>query len=177
MCTACIMARRRGFVPVAETRRRTAGVCCSVCVLYVAFHEFQRKLLAPARTSPLQILFFFNTHTKIRAYSKKLHALILARRRGFEPPEAFDLTRFPIVRLKPLSHLRIAARQSFSRAYNMILNLREKSKQFYSEIISSANFFAMFTPQTLSASAKNAFELTSQRYFLQSPPKRISIPQ
>lgn len=70
MCTACIMARRRGFVPVAETRLRTAGVCCSVCVLYVAFHEFQRKLLAPARTSPLQILFFFNTHTKIRAYSK-----------------------------------------------------------------------------------------------------------
>ena len=64
------MARRRGFVPVAETRRRTAGICCSVCVFYVAFHKLQRKLLASARTSPLQILFFFNTHTKIMAYSK-----------------------------------------------------------------------------------------------------------
>lgn len=61
---------------------------------------------------------------------KMCSACVMARRRGFEPPEAFDLTRFPIVRLKPLSHLRIAARHSFSRAYNMILNLRRKCKRF-----------------------------------------------
>ena len=32
-------------------------------------------------------------------------AVVITERGGFEPPKAFDLTRLPIVHLRPLGHL------------------------------------------------------------------------
>ncbi len=40
-----------------------------------------------------------------RIYQKRYILFFMAQRTGFEPAEAYDLTRFPSVRLKPLGHL------------------------------------------------------------------------
>ena len=41
-------------------------------------------------------------------------AVMITERGGFEPPKAFDLTRLPIVHLRPLGHLSKCVKCDFS---------------------------------------------------------------